>query len=748
MGKGRVRPLAGIGKAAMGLVTLCLLATQALAQPSSQRRRPTVAVVLSGGGAKGSAHVGALKVLEEMGVPVDMVVGTSMGALIGGLYCIGYGADQIDSLLRVQDWDRLLFDRADPRQQSLLQRQLDGRYFYSLSLRDWRTFSWGRQGLVKGVNVANLLARLTLGYHDSLSFDSLPIPFAAVATDLVRDSQVVMRQGRLSTAMRASMSIPFVFSPVLHNGMVLADGALKNNFPTDVARRMGADIVIGVSVKSDERRSAADFRSTVNVLATIADGLTDAKSDENAALCDVLIHVKTDGFSTMSFSRPEIDTLIRRGHEEALRQRDALAAIVARTGGTPRHPQHHLTDCSTKMRIGQIHSEGLYQYDSANIAKHFLKGKRARLSIDDIEDMIVTLRDGLLYNDPSYALRRLTDSTVALELHTGGKKAAQLFLGIRYDNVSRVAMQVSGLVPLPWRSVPIILQPTLRLGDRQEIRLNASLSPFTSGVLSLSYRFQHNRVDVYEDGRRAYNADYALHEVDFGMKDHGLRNLLLDLFCRWDWMAESTILSATGDDMHLPHAARLLSYYARAHYNDQDHAFLATRGTDFAAELALHTDDFRRYQGGTPLASASLRLRRAFPLGRRVTLEPMVYGRMALGKDTPAFLLNYVGGPFFGHTLDQQMPFAGTKHVAHVGRMFVAAEAELRYRLMRRHHFLFEVALGGEAPAMGSGTGLSRLIGCEVGYAYSSLLGPLGVGLGFSNLASGMSLTVNLGHEF
>ncbi|MDY5969058.1 MAG: patatin-like phospholipase family protein [Bacteroidales bacterium] len=716
---------------------------------ATDAKRPKVAVVLSGGGAKGSAHVGALKMIEQMGIPVDMVVGTSMGALIGGLYSIGFGAQQIDSLLKIQDWDMLLLDRADPLQQNLTERRRNSRYFFSASLENWHSFRWDSQGLVKGTNIDNLFAQLTKEYHDSISFDSLPIPYAAVATDLVRDSQVVMRQGRLATAMRASMSIPLVFSPVLYKGMLLADGGLKDNFPVDVARQMGADIVIGISVQNDEPRHVEDFRSTMSVIGAIVDGMTVAKTDENAKLCDVHIKVDVKGFSTMSFSRNAIDTLIARGYSAAQQHIDKLAEIRHLLGDAkPQHPHYDALKNNDKIYISQLKTHGMYSYDSIHLAKHLLKESKDSISISKIENLVGMLRERLLYNNPSYLLSRLPDSSYSLSLNTEGKKAAQLFFGVRYDNLDRVAMQISSIIPLPWEKVPIILQPTLRLGEKQEIMIATSISPFTTGMLSLSYLFQHNRLDVYEEGLRSYNIDYALHEADFGIKEYGFKNLLLDLFCRWDWISESTVLSSSNENLNHMAGTHLFSYYGRLHYNNQNHNFLATQGTDFVAEYSLHTDNFHHYQGAAPISIASVRLQKAFPLNLNLSFEPLLYGRAIFDDKVPALLSNYIGGPFFGHSINQQLPFAGTLHLEFVGRYFLASEAELRYHILKDHYVLFTLALGNAANEIENLFTGFPMIGCRMAYVYTSVIGPLSTGLGFSNISNGLNLFINIGHTF
>ena len=188
----------------IGLLLLLML-------PTVEAQRKKVGVVLSGGGAKGVAHIGVLKVLEKAGIPVDVIVGTSMGSIVGGLYAIGYSADQLDSLVRVQDWMFLLSDKVNRYDLPFGEKEQDGKYLLSVP------FDRGKKrpsGFISGQNVYNLFSDLTIGYHDSLDFLQLPIPFACVAADMFHREEIVMKGGNLVQAMRASMAIPGVFTPV------------------------------------------------------------------------------------------------------------------------------------------------------------------------------------------------------------------------------------------------------------------------------------------------------------------------------------------------------------------------------------------------------------------------------------------------------------------------------------------------------------------------------------------------------
>ena len=230
-------------------IVLMITVWNASAQDSLRRKR--VAVVLSGGGARGMAHIGVLKVIERAGIPIDIITGTSMGSIIGGLYAIGYDAHRLDSMVKMQDWGFLLSDKADVRNRSLDDRRKQNTYFLL------RTFHWGNKksavesgGLITGKNLSALFDRLTVGYHDSIDFNRLPIPFACVSTNIIDNTEYDFHSGVLAQAMRSSMAIPAVFSPVRKGNMVLVDGGLRNNYPADLAREMGTDIIIGVTVQS------------------------------------------------------------------------------------------------------------------------------------------------------------------------------------------------------------------------------------------------------------------------------------------------------------------------------------------------------------------------------------------------------------------------------------------------------------------------------------------------------------------
>ena len=298
---------------------------------SANAGRKKVAVVLSGGGAKGMAHIGALKILEKAGIPIDIVTGTSMGSIIGGLYAIGYNANSLDSMVRVQDWSYVITDKEDLTNQSLSDRQKQYTYLYSTGLMFGKRDT-NAGGIIRGKNLAELFQQLCTGYTDSLDFThDLRIPFACVATNIIDNSEIDFHSGRLPQAMRASMAIPAAFSPVRKGDMVLVDGGLKNNYPADIARQMGADIIIGVTVQGPPK-TADDIGGAMSIIGQIVDVNCKNKYEENLAITDLHLQVDTRGYGAASFSHAAIDTLIRRGEEEAMRHWNEIIALKKRIG--------------------------------------------------------------------------------------------------------------------------------------------------------------------------------------------------------------------------------------------------------------------------------------------------------------------------------------------------------------------------------------------------------------------------------
>ena len=282
--------------------------------------------MLSGGGARGMAHIGVLKVLEELKVPIDCIAGTSMGAIVGGLYASGMTAEQIDSTMRSVDWQEAFRD-APPRRDLAFRRKQDDRNFLvklPLGLKHGKILL--PKGFIQGQKLQETLRQLTLPFSNSTDFDLLPTPFRAVATDLETGNAVVMDKGDLSIAMRASMSAPGVFAPVELNGQLLVDGGLAENLPINVARAMHADILI-VSDVSFPLQPRAALDSALSISNQMLAILVRKDSDrQRASLGPQDILIEPDLGSTPATDFAAAGNVIARGEDAA---RSAIAVLSA-----------------------------------------------------------------------------------------------------------------------------------------------------------------------------------------------------------------------------------------------------------------------------------------------------------------------------------------------------------------------------------------------------------------------------------
>ena len=712
--------------------------------------RKKVAVVLSGGGAKGMAHIGVLKVLEKAGIPVDIVTGTSMGSIIGGLYAIGYNANALDSMVRVQDWGYVITDKEDLRNQSLGDRRKQNTYFYTTGLTiGKRDLQAG--GFIKGKNLVELFQQLCTGYTDSLDFThDLRIPFACVATNVIDNSEVDFHSGRLPQAMRASMAIPAAFSPVRIGDKVLVDGGLKNNYPADIAREMGAEVIIGVTVQGAPK-VAEDMSGTMSILSQIIDVNCKNKYDENLAITDLHLQVDTKGYGSASFSPAAIDTLIRRGEELAMRHWNDIIALKQRIGIDDSFSPVILQPLRPKVMTEKQHVVGYTFENMTPQAERFLRQKFNLNKVDSIdaklEQAITTsMRIDLFYQTAECRLVPEGDD-VRVILSAGNRKSVQLHAGVRYDTEEYAAVQVGLDIPMK-TAIPVSTDITLRLGKRMMARGELTVHPRSITRPTLTYAFRRNDVDIYFKGERDYNIRYNQFQAEIIPINHDLRHFNIQYGLRWDYMHYRNKLGTETAIQVVLKNEHFYSYHARVNYNSEDNWYFPTRGARFSAEYSYLTDNFAKLDDKPGMSEVKANWRMSFTLGDRFTLQPMFYGRLLFGTIVPPAFGNTIGGDWFGHYVEQQMPFAGIGNMEYVDHHFVAAQLQAQQRISDNNYVLFRVAGAQQASKVKELLDSRTLIGVQASYYYNTMFGPVGASIGYSNRTKKPYLFLNIGYEF
>ena len=721
------------------------------AQQDSIPGRKKVGVVLSGGGAKGMAHIGVLKVLEEAGIPVDVITGTSMGSIIGGLYAIGYNANSLDSVVRKQDWSYVITDKEDLRNQSLSDRSKQYKYVISTGISFSKKNKSGDGGIIKGKNLAELFGQLCTGYTDSLDFTKdLKIPFACVATNIIDNSEVDFHSGRLPQAMRASMAIPAAFAPVRLGDKVLVDGGLKNNYPADIAKEMGADIIIGVTVQGDPKK-ADDIKGTIGILSQIVDVNCKNKLEENLAMTDLHLQINTTGYGTASFSSVAIDTLVRRGEEEARRHWGELMALKQRIGiddsFTPvRHHPLRPKVMTERQHIKSFIFENMTPQDERFLRQKFHLNKADSIDAGLQQQLTTSMRVDLFYKTAECRLLP-DDDGVHVALTAGNRRSIQANVGLRFDTEEYAAVLLGLDVPLK-SAVPVNTEVTVRLGKRIMARGELTVHPRSFTRPSLSYTFRRNDIDFYVGGDRGYSLLYNQFQAEAVPINNDFRNFNFQIGFRWDYMHYRNKLESEKSTNVTLNNGNYLSYRARLNYNSEDNWYFPTRGARFKAEYAYLTDNLVKLEGNAGLSDISASWRKSFTFGKRFTLQPMAYGRLLLGKTVPFIFANTVGGDWFSHYVEQQMPFAGIGNVEFVADQFVAVQLQGQLRIATNNYVLLRLAGAQQAEKLKELFDHKTLYGIQAAYYYKTMFGPLGATFGYSNRTKEPYFYLNLGYEF
>jgi len=307
----------------MRVSVLVLILAQGLSQATPDR--PKIGLVLSGGGARGFAHVGTLQLIDSLNIPIDYIAGTSMGGIIGAFYSIGYDGVEIERLIRNMDWEQFFSD--DPPRELLpyYERKNDGRFQFEFEIKNGLPVP--PDGLISGQKVLLALSELTYAYENVEHFDQLPIPFRCVTVDLITGKEVVLESGSLSKAIRSTMSIPTLFDPVEWGDSLLIDGGLLNNVPVDVVRDMGADIVITSNVgrsirKKDELNTLLEILEQTIFIAEYS------REEDNLPLSDLTITPELNKLNAADFRRKNVDDIIQEGMRAANAKRHDLEQLA------------------------------------------------------------------------------------------------------------------------------------------------------------------------------------------------------------------------------------------------------------------------------------------------------------------------------------------------------------------------------------------------------------------------------------
>lgn len=742
-----------------------------------RRHRPTVAVVLAGGGAKGAAHIGVLRYIEEIGMPVDMVLGTSMGGLVGGLYAIGYPAAALDSLIRGIDWSLVLTDRLPRETVSYAQTRYAEKYVLSIPFyygkdapaqegdarrarlrlgADADATAFIREDLlrsipsggIRGQNVGNLFSCLSVGYQDSTDFFSLPIPFACVATDLVSGRAKVWHDGELTTALRSTMSIPGLFTPVRTGGMVLVDGGMRNNFPTDLARQMGADIIIGVRLTEPERPGSPAVNNIGDIFWKGIDMLGNDSFRRNVGIPDVVLWPDMTGFNMMSFTAENIGTLIRRGYEEASAHADTLLALKARTGAdTLRLQAAPAVDIGARrVRIGTVAVTGLEAREAAIVRKMVRIEDGALVGRDEIETAVASVYGTGMFDAVSYGLHG-TQEPFDLSIRCRRGPVHQLGIGVRFDTEELAQLLVNlgfGVHEVDGHAVEL----TAKVGVNPWLDLHYRYKTLRSTTFNADIDFRwvnRNSVNLFAE---PFDISYFRTSQSLYMSNirwsrfdvyAGLRN---DVYRMRTMYGLHTSVHYVEDTR--PHD--YVSAFAQLRAETLDDGYFPSGGFSLGLRYDMTLAFGPLYDADHIFHTARMDAQYVFPVGGRIAFIPSFHVRMLLGETIPLPFANVIGGLLPGRYYTQQVPFMGIRNVLVCQNNLFLFRGDVRYRLGRNHYLTGVFNYAGDFKDLSVITPRD-IFGAGLEYGYDSIAGPLRAGIHWSSL-TGFGISLSLGFDF
>lgn len=715
-----------------------------LVAQNNDESRPKIGLVLSGGGARGFAHIGALKVLEEEGIKPDIITGTSMGSIVGALYSIGYTSDQLDSLTRSLDWGMLFSDEVNHRLLSIQDKIWDGRFFvtFPANQKDGITLP---KGLIAGQQISLLLTKLFWPYLDIYNFEDLPIPFGCVAMDLETGESVFLKEGFLTDAIRSSISIPTVFTPNLdlRTNQVLVDGGWAKNLPVTEAIEMGADIIIAVDVTS-ELYDRSKIINLLDVFEQTGKYRVLEINEQEKSYADILIEPTAKEFSGQDFNL--IDTLISSGYHAADSLRSKLTLVKSKiqpnTIQKPQIQKKIQPIYISKVSMSGVDEKSVIDYDD------YFKNIEGRLIYpEDIDQMIQSLYargDFMSIKHLIFPDESSIDSGFNLHLQIEKNTDSALKIGLRYDNETQasILLQAANNNVLSGRSK---LLATVRLGEDKYYQLQHSqLSRNEWFGYQLSVNYQNRTFDLFENLNKR-TAAYTLNQFTSAARLGSIIDdrLLISGGLRFDSYTISNDLNLPTNQIRTTQSA--FSFETQLFYDYLDRVWFPRKGQKWDIRFIGSN---KILQERVPYSYFQLKHRIRFTPIKEFTWGTDFIGVRTTGQNIPAYLYSFAPNDQFGLNMDYIF-FYGQRRQRISGRNLIMISAIAQYNISRTSILGFHYSAGKTAEAANiDNINTKDLVeGFAMSYGNHTLIGPIQFFLG-SGTNQGVQWHIRIGYDF
>jgi NTE family protein len=694
---------------------------------------PRIGLALSGGGARGLAHVGVLRALERMGVPIDAISGTSMGSLVGGLYAAGYSATDLEEIAREIDWGALFIDVPARGPMEPFDQVRGNPTLLSLPMHRGRIGL--PSGVIAGQHVAELFARLTWPVQTVHDFRRLPIPFSAVATDIATGEAVVLDTGSLAGAMRASMSLPSVFAPSRLQGRVLLDGGLARSLPAQDVRALGAELVICSDV-SEPLLDADRLRTMLDVFNQAVGYHGNESTLEERKRCDVYIRPDLEDLHEFSFERAA--DWIARGDSATIVVNDRLRELVAITGGPARRPP----GIARARRAVPVRLAGVLVEAATPAAREFMRTTvdlppSGRVDPDALADVARHVYESGLFETVTFALAAQEQGTVAV-ISAQGENADRVGFGFRYDDRFNAALLFDATMRhlFGFGSTGRL---SVRLGEQTRLALDVARGRTLSSdwVLGTGVSWLGTPIDFFEGRRRTAEATLRVTSanVTIGAATRG-GGVGIQLKGEDARVAASIAGVDSGQHRAFGSAAALLWW------DDLDRPAFATRGTALRARYERAAGGGASFARWFGISQAVVPLTSRLSIGARV-----VAGAASRDSTIPLHYRFFVGSLTPSSVLaESQIPFAGLRLQERNGFAVAVAGATLQWEAVPNVFVTTRADVGNVGRTLGDAVE-TRVLGAGLSIGSRTIVGPVELRV-HGRSPSAALLEFSVGHLF
>ena len=783
------------------VVVLSLFSSQIFAQDKTTvSSRPKVGLVLSGGGAKGAAHIGVIKYIEEAGIPIDYIAGTSMGSIVGGMYALGYSADEMLDIISSVDWNRLISNDVDRRKIAYRRKHEKSTQLISVPFSmdaeqaDLQSRSFRNslpKGLVSGDNLINLFNSLCVGYSDSLSFDELPIPFLCIATNMVSGEADVLDRGEFAKALRASMAIPILFDPIKMNNTLYVDGGLTCNFPAEQCRAMGADYIIGVSMSPGLEDNADNLSSILSQVKQLKEIITDKDFDRYNQQCDIFISPDLKGVGMLSFDAESVARVTQSGYEAASLQasefdmlKDMIYSSATVDSEDSSAPKRATNILQQQVKISNIEFGSLDKYVDRWMRRACGVHIGDYVGKDDIDETVSLYYGTGDYESVTYTLHNdtATPDGYILKFNFIDKPPHNIGLGFRFDSQDMLSVLLrAGINSNRMSGFKADLEA--KLGGNQWLNLNFSYGHMLYPRINMAYNFRNSELDVYDMDVLDMNEKFLQHKFKFYLSENYSRTFSVGAGVEMEVLTPKKVMYSLCDVVDEDYkAVNTIGTFAYLSFDNLDRSRFPNRGVKGRVDYTWR-DAILGSQGVQKLHFGSLvfGVEGYVPvIDDKFVIVPHLYGGFLFGAGAvngaysgwnPIFrgpvpmypyMNNIVGGAEKGRYIDHQLPFIGLNNTSFAFNNVAIIRADMRLCLHKNHYLTTMVNYGRSGVDINNffkeqdvllwgelyDYNASNWWGAGIRYSIDTKVGPLNFDITTSNISKSVNLYFSFGYFF